>query len=134
MSEQDCAQILVRAKYIDEWQVRRSEISKYWCDAFRELPLSCLSDTTTPHAHQKFVMYLPGRNSLHTHLLTDGIDSKIHYEYVLGDLPTAKNITKPDMLGTSVMLSRGVISLPLYPELTDIEVNYISEKIKEYFK
>ena len=79
-------------------------------------------------------MYLPDRNSLHTHLLTDGINSKIHYEYVLGDLPTAKNITKPDMLGTSVMLSRGVISLPLYPELTDIEVNYISEKIKEYFK
>ena len=133
MSEQDCAQILVRAKYIDEWQVRRSEISKYWCDAFRELPLSCLSDTTTPHAHQKFVMYLPGRNSLHTHLLTDGIDSKIHYEYVLGDLPTAKNITKPDMLGTSVMLSRGVISLPMYPELTDEEVIYISDKVRLFF-
>jgi dTDP-4-amino-4,6-dideoxygalactose transaminase len=26
------------------------------------------------------------------------------------------------------------LSLPIYPELTDIEVNYISEKIKEYFK
>jgi dTDP-4-amino-4,6-dideoxygalactose transaminase len=136
MSEQDCAQILVRTKYINDWQKRRSEISKYWCDAFRELPLSCLSDTTIPHAHQKFVMYLPDRNSLHTHLLTDGIDSKIHYEYVLGDLPTAqdRNISRPDLMGISVMLSMGVISLPIYPELTDIEVNYISEKIKEYFK
>jgi dTDP-4-amino-4,6-dideoxygalactose transaminase len=134
MSEQDCAQILVRAKYIDEWQVRRSEIAKYWCEAFRELSLTCLSDTTDPHAHQKFVMYLPDRNSLHTHLLTDGIDSKIHYEYVLGDLPTSKTLAKPDMLSTSVMLSRGVISLPMYPELTDNEIEYIRDKVDEFFK
>lgn len=133
MSEQDCAQILVRAKYIDEWQKRRSEIAKYWCDRFRDLPLTCLSDTKDPHAHQKFVMYLPDRNSLHTHLLTDGIDSKIHYEYVLGDLPTAKNLKKPDMLSTSVMLSRGVLSLPMYPELTDSEVQYIADKVKSFY-
>jgi dTDP-4-amino-4,6-dideoxygalactose transaminase len=133
MSEQDCAQILVRAKYIDEWQKRRAEIAKYWCDSFRELPLTCLSDTKDPHAHQKFVLYLPDRNSLHTHLMTDGIDSKIHYEYVLGDLPTAKNLTKPDMLSTSVMLSRGVLSLPMYPELTDNEVEYIADKVNSFY-
>jgi dTDP-4-amino-4,6-dideoxygalactose transaminase len=132
MSEQDCAQILVRVKYIDEWQKRRSEISKYWCDAFRELPLTCLSDTSDPHAHQKFVMYLPDRNSLHTHLLTDGIDSKIHYEYVLGDLPIGKDLPKPDLLGNSVLLSRGVLSLPMYPELTDQEVEYIADKVKSF--
>jgi dTDP-4-amino-4,6-dideoxygalactose transaminase len=134
MSEQDCAQILVRAKYIDEWQKRRAEIAKYWCDAFRDLPMACLSDTPTPHSHQKFVLYLPDRNSLHTHLLTDGIDSKVHYEYVLGDLPTAKNLSKPDLLSTSVMLSRGVLSLPIYPELTDEEVDYIAEKVIAYTK
>jgi len=134
MSEQDCAQILVRTKYIDDWQKRRSEIAKYWCDAFRDLPLTCLSDTKEPHAHQKFVLYLPDRNSLHTHLLTDGIYSKIHYEYVLGDLPTTANLSKPDMLSTSVMLSRGVLSLPLYPELTDEEVDYIADKVHEFYK
>jgi dTDP-4-amino-4,6-dideoxygalactose transaminase len=133
MSEQDCAQILVRAKYIDEWQKRRGEIAKYWCNAFRDLPLTCLSDTKDPHAHQKFVMYLPDRNSLHTHLLTDGIDSKVHYNYVLGDLPTTKNLSKPDLLSTSVMLSRGVLSLPMYPELTDEEVDYILDKVRLFF-
>ena len=133
MSEQDCAQILVRTKYINEWQLRRAKISKYWCDKFRELPLTCLSDTKDPHAHQKFVMYLEDRNSLHTHLLTDGIDSKIHYGYVLGDLPIGKNLTKPDLLSTSVMLSRGVISLPIYPELTDLEVDYIVDKVRGFY-
>jgi dTDP-4-amino-4,6-dideoxygalactose transaminase len=133
MSEQDCAQILVRAKYIAEWQKRRGEIAKYWCDTFRELSLTCLSDTVDPHAHQKFVLYLPDRNSLQSHLKENGIDSKVHYEYVLGDLPTAKNLDKPDMLSTSVMLSRGVLSLPMYPELTDQEVQYIADKLKSFF-
>lgn len=133
MSELDCSHLMVRIKYIDGWQKRRSEIAKYWCDRFNELPISCLSDTTTPHAHQKFVMYMPDRNSLITHLMLNGIDAKRHYEYVLGDLPTTKNLPKPDMLSTSVMLSRGVISLPIYPELTDNEVNYIADKVDEYF-
>ena len=132
MSEQDCAQLLVRTKYIDKWQERRHNIANYWIDCFKDLPLRCLTDTMGPHAHQKFVMYLPDRNSLHTHLITDGIESKIHYEYTLGDLHMSKSLSKPDMLSTSVMLSRGVLSLPLYPELTDVEVEYIMEKVVEY--
>ena len=134
MSEQDCAQILVRTKYIDEWQNRRSDIAKYWCDKFKDLPLTCLSDTKDPHAHQKFVMYLADRNSLHTHLLTDGIDSKVHYEYVLGDLPIGKDLYKPDLLSNSVLLSRGVLSLPMYPELNDIEIDYIASTVIEFYK
>jgi dTDP-4-amino-4,6-dideoxygalactose transaminase len=134
MSEQDCAQIMVRAKYIDEWQKRRSEISKYWCDKFRELPLRCLSDTVDPHAHQKFVMYMDDRNSLQAYLKTNGIDSKVHYEYVLGDLPIGKNLVKPDMISTSVMLSRGVLSLPMYPELSDIEVQFIADRVTAFYK
>ena len=66
--------------------------------------------------------------------MVNGINSKVHYEYVLGDLPTAKNLQKPDLLSTSVMLSRGVLSLPMYPELTDLEVDYIADKVDEFFK
>ena len=73
------------------------------------------------------------RNSMHTHLLLNGVDSKVHYEYTLGDLPTTFGMPKPDMLSNSVMLSRGVISLPMYPELTDTEVNYKAEKVDEFF-
>jgi dTDP-4-amino-4,6-dideoxygalactose transaminase len=134
MSELDCAQILVRARYIDAWQKRRQEISKYWCDSFRNLPLTCLNDTEDPHAHQKFVLYMDQRNSLHTHCILEGIQTKIHYEYVLGDLPAATGLTKPDMLGTSVMLSRGVVSLPIYPELRDYEVDFIRDCVLKFYE
>jgi dTDP-4-amino-4,6-dideoxygalactose transaminase len=93
-----------------------------------------LSAGSNTHAHQKFVVYLEDRNSLHTHLLVNGIDSKVHYEYVLGDLPIAKKLVKPDLLSTSVMLSRGVLSLPMYPELTDQDVEYIAERVMDFYK
>jgi dTDP-4-amino-4,6-dideoxygalactose transaminase len=79
-------------------------------------------------------MYLNDRNRLQSHLKEHGIDSKVHYEYVLGDLPTGKSLTKPDLLSTSVMLSRGVLSLPMYPELTAIEIEYITNTIINYHK
>jgi dTDP-4-amino-4,6-dideoxygalactose transaminase len=79
-------------------------------------------------------MYLADRNRLQSYLKEHGIDSKVHYEYVLGDLPTGKSLTKPDLLSTSVMLSRGVLSLPMYPELTAIEIEYITNTIINYHK
>lgn len=134
MSEIDCSHLMVRIKYIDEWQKRREEIAKFWNESFEKLPLNCLNSDPGPHAHQKYVLYLDERNLLHTHMMLNGIATKIHYEYVIGDLPTASKLTKPDMLSTSVMLSRGVISLPMFPELTDMEVEYISDKVHEFYE
>jgi len=134
MSELECAHMMVRVNHIDAWQLRRKQIASFWCERFRELPVTCFSDTRDPHAHQKFVMYMSDRNSLHTHLLLNGIDSKVHYEYTLGDLPSTFGMNKLDMLSTSVLLSRGVLSLPMFPELTDNEIEYIADQVTQYFQ
>lgn len=134
MSEQECAQILVRAKYIDKWQWRRKEIRHYYLDEFKNLDLRCLSRDHMVHADQKFVVYTDKRDELFKHLTTTGIEVKIHYPQALSEMPIAKNIrSKPDILSTSVNLTRGLLSLPIYPELTDSEVEFISEKVKNFF-
>lgn len=134
MSEQDCAQILVRTEYIDEWQRRREQIKKYWCAAFKDIPLRCMSDGIEHHANQKFVVYTDDRASLSEYLGSKGIECKIHYPYTLSELPVSASFKRPDMVSTSVMLSRGVLSLPMYPELTDGEVEHISESVINYYK
>ena len=55
---------------------------------------------------------------------------------MLGELPLAqdRNISRPDLMAISVMLSRGVLSLPIYPELTDIEVEYITSTVIDLYK
>ena len=134
MSEQDCAQLLVRAKYIDKWQWRRKEIRHYYLDEFKNLDIRCLSRDFLIHADQKFVVYTDKRDELQKYLLDADIEVKVHYPYALSELPLSKNIkVKPDMLSTSVNLTRGLLSLPIYPELSDGEVEFICKKVKDFF-
>jgi len=133
MSEQDCAQILVKTQYIDKWQWRRKEIRYYYLDRFKALPINCLSRNHTIHSDQKFVIYTDQRDDLMNYLLDKGIDVKIHYTHALSELPMAHNLVKPDMLSVSVMMTRGLLSLPIYPELTDSEVEYVAEQVKKFY-
>ncbi len=133
MSEQDCAQILVRSRYIDVWQRRRREIRLYYLKSFKDLPVRCFSEDFSVHADQKFALYTNQRDELRKYLNLSGIETKIHYSTPLSLLPIAKNLVKPDMLSRSMMLSRGTLSLPIYPELTDPEVELIAFRVREFF-
>lgn len=135
MSEQECAQLLVRAKYIDKWQWRRKEIRHYYLDEFKNLDIRCLSRDHMIHADQKFVIYTDKRDELLVYLTAMGIDVKVHYPKTLSELPVAKYIKiKPDMLSTSIMLTKGLLSLPIYPELSDSEVEFVTKTVKQFFQ
>ena len=134
MSELDCAHLSVRANYIDKWQWRRKEIRHYYLDELKNLDIRCLSRDHLIHADQKFVVYTDKRDKLQQYLTDAGIETKVHYPKALSELSIAKHIyAKPDMLSTSVNLTRGLLSLPIYPELTDSEVEYVTDHIKKFF-
>jgi len=134
MSELECSHLLVRSRYIAMWQRRRQEIRNYYLDRFADLPVRCLARDDLKHSSQKFVIYTPNRNELNDYLQSHKIESKIHYPYALSELPIAKDIIKkPDIICTSIALSRGVLSLPIYPELTDSEIEAVADKICEFF-
>ena len=134
MSELECAHTFVRSSHIDKWQWRRKEIRYHYLDEFKNLDLRCLSREFNVHADQKFVVYTDRRDELKQYLSDAEIETKIHYENALSELPIAKFIeTKPDMLSISVNLTRGLLSLPIYPELTDGEVEHIAQTVKDFF-
>lgn len=140
MSELECSHLLVRAKYIDKWQLRRFDIRRYYLERFEDLPIKCLSQGYNGgrglncHADQKFVIYTSDRNELVQYLLDNKIEARVHYPYALSELPIAKDIiNKPDLISTSVALSRGVLSLPIYPELSDSEIETIADTVCKFF-
>lgn len=137
MSELECSHLLVRGKYIGKWQRRRKEICHYYLNRFKDMPFKCLSESFTgieQHAHQKFVIYTQDRNELNDYLHYNKIESMIDHPNALSELPIAKDIIKkPDPICTSVALSRGVLSLPIYPELEDSEVEAIADTVCKFF-
>ena len=134
MSELDCAHLMVRADHLDKWQWRRKEIRHYYLDEFKNLPISCLSRDFIVHADQKFVIYTEKRDELLVYLTSMGIEVKVHYPQALSEMQVSDLVeSKPDMLSMSVMLTKGLLSLPIYPELTDAEVEFIVKAIKKFF-
>lgn len=134
MSEIDCAHVLVRGKYIDEWQIKRRKIAKYWNDKFKNLPIKTLCDLKDPHAIQKYTIYASERTALQNTLSVAGIDTRINYDRTLSEMMAYKHYTNPTALSTSYMLTKGVLSLPIYPEMYDNEVEYIAETILKFYK
>lgn len=134
MSELECAHMLVRVNHIDAWQDRRKEIKNYYIDRFNDLPVRCLSKGHALHSDHKFVIEIDDNQKLLKYLNHCGIETKIHYPYALSELGISESIkNKPYILSTSVMLSRRVLSLPIYPELTDLEVEFVAEKVRKFY-
>lgn len=124
MSEADSAVMLVKLKYFDSWQKRRKDIAEYYTQELNDrYRLTKFTDEVEPNWH-KFVIRTQNRHGLINHLLSNGIESKIHYPYVLEDHIPGRNIAKT--------LSSTCLSLPIYPELTDYEIEQVVISLKSY--
>lgn len=133
ISEVDAAQLLVKLKYLDDWQERRLEIAEYYCERFKEAPgIRVIMDkmaNKSMHGLQKFVIEIDNRDSVRDLLLLDGVECKIHYPTPLHEMEPYANFPGPTIIGAASALARRVLSLPFYPELTDKQTKEIADKV-----
>lgn len=130
MSEADCAQMLVKLKYFDSWQQRRKEIAEYYSEQL-DGPLTIPQvDMNVEHAWSKYVVHHSHRSSIIAGLQQAGIESKIHYEKPLHlyELTFGHDV---GVLEGAEDFSRTCFSLPIYPEMTDAEVETVVDVILE---
>ena len=145
MSEVDCAQMLVKLKYFDQWQQRRTEIANFYTEHLRDYVRVTKVSPDVTHAWHKYPIWLedrfvnetlsgfhPARHRVKQMLDSMGIETKIHYQTPLPELscnPHSNFMSTPSIYPVAEMHSRTELSLPIYPELTDLEVEYIAESL-----
>lgn len=131
MSEVDAAQMMVKTRHLDSWQNRRGTICKYWMSRLKGTGIRSLIDNNNfeTHCYHKFVIDVDQRDILQRNLAIKGIETRIHYKEPLHELPAYTDYSGPDILSVASALSRRVLSLPIYPELTDLEVEYIIDQV-----
>ena len=135
MSEVDCAQLLVKTQHLDQWQQRREKIAHYWIERLKSSAIRCLIDETNVQTHcfHKFVIDISGRDRVARQMQIRGVETRVHYELPLTEMDAYQQYPGPGMLSKAAMLSRGVLSLPCYPELTDLEVEYIIDQLLDSY-
>ncbi|OGT36748.1 MAG: hypothetical protein A3F12_00500 [Gammaproteobacteria bacterium RIFCSPHIGHO2_12_FULL_38_14] len=126
--------VLHGLEYLKQWTQKRQHNAKCYRDALSHL-------VTVPTEHQdlipvyhNFVILTKQRDALAAFLQEEGIESKVHYpiplhlqqaakslNYRLGDFPVAERLAKE------------MLSLPVYPELSAEQLNYVINKIQEFF-
>jgi len=136
MSEVDCAQMLVKLGHFDRWQDRRTDIASYYIDQLSGYVDCILPGEHVESAWSKFVIRLASRHALKSHLANNGIETKINYDKPLYELPVGYEYVDyaNNPYVESYAFTRECLSLPIYPELTDGEVERIVETIKQFLR
>lgn len=127
----------VKLKYINEWTIQRKEIAKQYNESLKNIGDLILPTvhTNATHVYHLYVIKSNSRDSLKNYLSEKEIGALIHYPipphlqkaysnlgYKKNDFPIAEN------------LANTMLSLPIWPGMTNDEVSYVCENISNYFK
>lgn len=137
MSELDCAVMLLKLnQFFDAWQKRRTEIAQYYIAHLK--PLSYFHKTLSILEHSpmvtpnwsKFILKIEkNRDALKAHLADKGIETRINYEQTLPAILGDK-----DSYPRAEFFSQTNLALPIYPEMTDNEVEYVTKEVINFLK
>ncbi|MEW6007130.1 MAG: DegT/DnrJ/EryC1/StrS family aminotransferase [bacterium] len=124
----------VKLKYLDTWNKKRREIAK----KYDEL-LSGMNGIITPKildgvscVYHLYVIQTEKRDKLRERLNKEGISTGIHYPIPLHLQPAYKHLNlKEGSFPHSESLCKKVLSLPMFAELKDREIEYICYRIRK---
>lgn len=125
----------VKLRYLDEWNKKRQEVAQYYNRNLAGVNIKTpfVPDYTTHIYHQYTLRAPKSNNGFIDHLQAKGIDSRVFYPvplhlqkcfkylgYRIGDFPEAEKASKQ------------TFTLPIYPELSTAEKDYIVGSVKEF--
>jgi dTDP-4-amino-4,6-dideoxygalactose transaminase len=134
------AVLSAKLKHIDDWNALRRKWSAHYTAGLKDASQLTLP-YQTPGYHHVFHLYvvetrLPEqRDPLLDFLNQNGIDAKCHYPIAIHQqegYPWGKQARIPFPVPNSERNAACCISLPMFPELTDEEVDYVMAKVLEW--
>lgn len=126
----------VKLKHILTWTEARIKNAQLYSKYLKDIPQIQLPIVreNTKHTFHLFVIRTEDRDELASFLKSNNIETAVHYPTALHNMIAYKYLKyKPDDLHYCNLFQSQILSLPMYPELTDDQILYISEKIIEFY-
>jgi len=133
------AVLRVKLRHLDEWTEARRRHADYYCRRFAELGLPVITPSAPPyatrHVWNQFVIRAPERDRLREHLSRLGIGTEIYYPVPLHLQPCFRALGyRPGDFPVSEQLAGEVLALPVYPELTDEQLETVIEGVRSFYR
>jgi dTDP-4-amino-4,6-dideoxygalactose transaminase len=126
----------IKLKHLDEWTRQRRRVAHRYHELLADTPLQLpLEAASAESAYHLYVVRHPQRDDLKKHLEANKVGCALHYPlslhmqkcyahlgYKAGDFPVAEKA------------ARECLSLPIFPEMTESQIERVSEVIHDFFR
>ena len=134
LDEIQAAILRVKLQYLDDDNRRRQAIAGKYDRLLAESGLKLPRPAPkTSHVFHQYVVRTPDRESLRAFLQSNGIGTLVHYPMPVHQQPGMAGVcTRNHCLAKTEEISLQILSLPMYPELTDDQVMTVSRNIIDW--
>lgn len=128
------AVLLVKLSHLDKWSAARRYNAAYYDTRFRGTSIgtpfirpNCFS------IYNQYVIRIANRNGLIAHLKANNIGNEVYYPLPMPEQECFRDLGyTPEDCPESSAASREVLALPVYPEMTREQQDYVSDAVLEY--
>ena len=133
LDEIQAAVLGVKLRKLDEWNTKRNIVAGWYNQYLDRSIKTQLIHSDASSAYHVFAILVADRDKLQTHLADKGIVSLIHYPIPihLQECYQYLGHKKGDFVNAEGIMSK-ILSLPLFPELTEEEVQIICSTVNKF--
>jgi len=125
-----------KLKYLDEWNEMRRKNASIYTNFLQKIP-----GVVTPqeakdayHVYHIYTIECKNRDKLQSYLKENGIEVNIHYPIPIHLQEAYKQQGyRAGMFPITEEKADRILSLPMFPELTEKEIEFVCKKIKDFF-
>lgn len=136
LDELQASILRIKLKYLDSDNQKRRNIAKFYYDHLSNLPIVMpeLRSSVEPVFHL-FVIQVERQKMLLDFLKEEGILAGVHYPLPVHLHPAYRSrITKSKDMSVTESIIKKIISLPIYPELSNVDASSIVNSLQKFFK
>ena len=135
LDEMQAAILLAKLPHLETGNNRRRRIATAYAEAFKDLEWMT-TPSEAPGRHHVFHLYVaqvPDRESFQDHLRALGIETLIHYPVPIHRQPAYEELfSQAELLPVTDEEASRRVSLPIYPELTDAQINQVIDAVRSW--
>jgi dTDP-4-amino-4,6-dideoxygalactose transaminase len=134
LDEAQAAVLRVKLRHLPEWNRRRRAHFSIYNEALDHNARIKIPRVAAPpsHAFHLYVIQHPSRDALRSHLRERGIETLIHYPYLLHQQTLFQREGQRALLPVAERIAPTIISLPLYPQLEKEESSLVADVILDF--
>lgn len=132
MDEIQAAILLAKLRFLDVWNKRRKTIADLYIREWKHLEIKLpVPASFNEHAYHLFVIRTRTRDNIQSLLEKKGIQTLIHYPIPVHLQNSHRECSsQAKWLHQTEKCSKEILSIPLYPELDDHQIEYIVQEVK----